>query len=89
MSGSDGKVGKPDFNHPAVPPSWVGNREFSQALSKFRGALLAEHRILSPKIVAELGVRKIFQKKRGDFHYSRTLPLYLQPTWAERKAPHA
>lgn len=38
--------------------------------------------------VAEIGIETFFKKPRAAaFPYSRVVPLYLQPSWAERKNP--
>ena len=74
-----------------IEPRWAPEKEFSTDLAKVK----KNHRSLAfvkitepphPRDLAELALQKILgQEKKVRFDYNRVEPLYLQPSWAERK----
>ncbi len=82
---------KDDSLKPLLAPSWMSNKEVEPALKKirFRGkriSLLRTEEFPHPESVAEVAVRKIKGAKKGTaFDYKQIQPLYLQPSWAERR----
>lgn len=70
-------------------PVWKEDAVFEKAVKKFSDALLVE---TPPRAeaIGEIGVRRYLKSPRSKaFHYERVVPLYLLPSWAERKKPRA
>jgi tRNA threonylcarbamoyladenosine biosynthesis protein TsaB len=47
---------------------------------------ITENAIPHPQTLAHLGVQRFLKGKVAQFSYENVIPLYLQPSWAERSA---
>ncbi len=83
------------------PPAWVRMEEFKEQLKRFQQwhpQVIEGTQPPHPRVIGELAIRKylthLFGQSKGGrpgssknpFHYKNTMPLYLQPSWAERTA---
>lgn len=70
------------------PPTWAGEREFSGIIRKYRAFKIIHVKSAQPprpEVIGRLAVRKYLSADKKDrFHYERAVPLYLQPSWAEK-----
>jgi len=74
---------------PVRTPAWMSGAEFQKAVKKLKGRKVVwvmDEKPPHPSIIGKLAILKFSKEKnKRKFDFERALPLYLQPSWAERE----